>query len=112
MVPLGVLLGVILVGAIAFVAGVAVQRDRKVDLDAPPYDLTDLPPPPLPLGDAECECGRVVSGTARHIIGVRFTDDALLAGGPVVGGTAMSADFCPEHCPGGCDKGCPARVGS
>lgn len=57
----------------------------------------------------ECTCARlVVAGSPdHHLVTATFTDDAHLAGGAVMGGTGASADFCPRHCPGGCNHGCP-----
>ena len=53
----------------------------------------------------ECEvCGK----PADHRLIAHATDDARLAGGAVMGGTIMAADYCAEHCPGGCLQGCVA----
>lgn len=52
----------------------------------------------------ECErCGALVSGDALHTI-VSISDDDRELG--IDGSTAVSADFCAEHCPGGCRRGC------
>lgn len=61
-----------------------------------------------PAWPAECICGRVMAagGPDHHIVTATFDDDAQLAGG-AIGSTGMSADFCPQHCPGGCNLGCP-----
>lgn len=54
----------------------------------------------------ECVCGKVVTGKDLHVVMARSTDDAALG---IEGGmTAMSADFCKAHCPGGCQRGCPS----
>lgn len=53
----------------------------------------------------ECEvCGAEISIVVAHLVGAGFTDDAAL--GNTFGGTAMSAAYCVNHCPGGCTKGC------
>jgi hypothetical protein len=57
-----------------------------------------------PVG--ECICGLQVAGDDWHIV-VAFSDDDDSLGMAGDGGTAMSADFCAQHCPGGCRRGCP-----
>lgn len=53
---------------------------------------------PRPVLSAErCE---VCADVADHRVVSILDDD------PVQGGTAMAADFCAEHCPGGCLAGC------
>ena len=51
----------------------------------------------------ECICGAEVSGDDLHVVVALADDDAKLG---IEGSTAMSADFCGEHCPGGCRLGC------
>lgn len=58
--------------------------------------------------EGECVCGRQVSGKHLHRVVALSSDDAAL--GIEGGGTAMSADFCREHCPGGCTRGCVSSV--
>jgi hypothetical protein len=52
----------------------------------------------------ECECGALVAGDDLHLVVAVQDDDLLAAEGMSIvgGGTAMSAAFCAEHCPGGC----------
>lgn len=57
-----------------------------------------------PAMGGECVCGRVVFGEDWHLVVAESADDAAL--GIEGGQTAMSADFCAEHCPGGCRLGC------
>lgn len=54
-----------------------------------------------PVG--ECVCGKEVRGRQLHVVAAVSTDDQALG---IDGMTAMSADFCSEHCPGGCLRGC------
>lgn len=56
----------------------------------------------------ECECSAQLTRRQRHLVVATFDDDDELAGGSSFGSTAMSADFCGRHCPGGCDRGCVA----
>jgi hypothetical protein len=53
----------------------------------------------------ECVCGRLVEGDDWHLLVAGGGDDGTLGMGD--GGSFMSADFCPAHCPGGCRQGCP-----
>lgn len=53
----------------------------------------------------QCEiCGAEISIVVTHLVTTTFTDDDTIIGG--TGGTAMSAAYCTNHCPGGCTKGC------
>jgi hypothetical protein len=63
-------------------------------------------PPPYVLRGECCApgCGVALVDGQVHLVGARSTDDERL--GIDTGGTAMSADFCAEHCPGGCVLGC------
>jgi hypothetical protein len=67
-------------------------------------------PPPYVLRGECCApgCGVALVDGQVHLVGARSTDDERL--GIDTGGTAMSADFCAEHCPGGCQHGCVASV--
>lgn len=66
-------------------------------------------PPMRPSLVGECICGKQVAGPNLHMVIAHSDDDADL--GITDGGTAMSADFCAEHCPGGCVLGCvPSQV--
>lgn len=60
-----------------------------------------------PRLSGECICGAVVTGDDLHLI-VAISDDDTALG--IEGSTAMSADFCAEHCPGGCLRGCVAST--
>lgn len=61
--------------------------------------------PSVAVMSGECICGLEVAGDDLHLVVALSTDDAAIGvdGG---GRTAMSADFCAEHCPGGCLLGC------
>jgi hypothetical protein len=52
----------------------------------------------------ECVCGLLVGGADLHLVVAVQDDDVLAAEGMAImgAGTAMSATFCAEHCPGGC----------
>jgi hypothetical protein len=93
---------------------VTIPAARRADAnhEAPLGDPFDTGPQWAPVRAVECECGKQLHAGTRehHVVAALFTDDAHLAGGPVEGGTAMVADYCPEHCPGGCDKGCPVPL--
>lgn len=53
----------------------------------------------------ECYCGKALTSSTVHRI-VDVQDDGE-TGTPESGyGTALVADFCDEHCPGGCKRGC------
>lgn len=97
----------IAVGSVAFFGSLALRR-RREDPEPPSWALNELTPP---QGTEECVCGRLVArGSLEHHLVVSIPgDDAALAGGPVTGGSAVVADFCPEHCPGGCNQGCEVR---
>jgi hypothetical protein len=51
----------------------------------------------------ECICGRQLAGEDLHVVVAAADDDQALG---IEGQTAMSADFCSSHCPGGCLRGC------
>lgn len=57
----------------------------------------------------QCVCGKHVSGPDWHIVVAIMDDDEDI--GATYGQTAMSADFCSEHCPGGCRLGCVSVEG-
>lgn len=61
------------------------------------------PPKPAVLA-GECICGKELHGDDLHLVVALSRDDAAL--GIEGGRTAMSADFCAEHCPGGCSQSC------
>jgi hypothetical protein len=98
-----ILLAGIGAGAIVFHLCRLGERVRTRLLPAPEPD--EDPPEWNPIG--ECICGRQVAGDDWHII-VAFQDDDEELG--IQGGTAMSADFCAEHCPGGCRQGCAVPI--
>lgn len=62
------------------------------------------PPTPHPSTGSrteECEtCGAEISIAVTHLVVEAATDDAHL--GNTFGGTAMSAAYCSNHCPGTC----------
>jgi hypothetical protein len=59
--------------------------------------------PEAPRLAGECICGRELHGEDLHLVVAVSDDDSALG---IDGHTAMSADFCAEHCPGGCTLGC------
>lgn len=61
-------------------------------------------PPPRHKHVGECICGRQVAGDDLHMIVSVSEDDKRLG---IEGSTAVSADFCADHCPGGCELRCP-----
>lgn len=75
------------------------RAEAKREARRPPFKMT------LP---GECICGKEVAGPNLHMVIALSDDDASL--GIKDGQTAMSADFCAEHCPGGCTQGCVASV--
>lgn len=62
--------------------------------------------PERPSLAGECICGRQLHGDDLHLVVALSSDDEAL--GIEGGRTAVSADFCAEHCPGGCLRGCVA----
>lgn len=60
-------------------------------------------PEPVPM--VECERGCEVPRDTAHVVFALADDDAAL-GIEAGGQTAMSQDYCAEHCPGGCLRGC------
>ncbi len=62
------------------------------------------PKVPAYVPSGECICGKVVTGEGLHVVVALQEDDVLAEAGG--GASAMSADFCVEHCPGGCMRGC------
>ena len=73
--------------------------------------LLDDPRPrqaPAPAGDRRhgwCEvCGLELHGPHLHeVTDAAVDDDGILTTGELMGGgTAMTAEFCPDHCPGTC----------
>lgn len=73
--------------------------------------LDDPRPPearPAPVGDRRhgwCEvCGLELHGPHLHeVTDAAVDDDGILTTGELMGGgTAMTAEFCPDHCPGTC----------
>lgn len=74
--------------------------------------LLDRPTPdqprPAPTDDRRhgwCEiCGTELHGRQLHeVIDAGVDDDGILSAQELMGGgTAMVAEFCGEHCPGGC----------
>jgi hypothetical protein len=74
---------------------------RLVEFDDPEVDDDGWNP------TGECVCGKQVAGADWHLVVAVAEDDAALG---IDGGSAMSADFCADHCPGGCRWGCvPSR---
>lgn len=70
----------------------------------------ERPEPARPaILSGECICGKAVIGDDLHLV-VALSDDDAALGIEAGGQTAMSADFCDEHCPGGCVRGCVASV--
>lgn len=58
----------------------------------------------VPWGEcAAVGCGVELHGDDIHVL-VRMSEDDELLG--IEGQTAVSADYCGEHCPGGCQHGC------
>jgi hypothetical protein len=111
MVVLGLLVLVCVMGA---ALAVTIPAARRADTAHDGVMSDPFNPPDAPAVQVECECGRVLSAGTRdhHIVAALFTDDAHLAGGAVEGGTAMVADYCPKHCPGGCNHGCWTKLRS
>lgn len=67
--------------------------------------------PPLGGRTEECEvCGAEISIVVAHLVTATFADDEKI--GMADGGTAMSAAYCSNHCPGGCRLGCEALSAS
>lgn len=64
-------------------------------------------PPMRPSMVGECICGKVIAGPDLHMVIAICDDDHHLG---IEGSTAMSADFCAEHCPGGCVLGCDVTL--
>lgn len=66
------------------------------------------PARPAPAGDRRhgwCEvCGLELHGPHLHeVTDAAVDDDGILTTGELMGGgTAMTAEFCPDHCPGTC----------
>lgn len=52
----------------------------------------------IPLEQCEV-CGEWVPFNKAVIVTEVFEDDSALAGGPLMGGTGMSASYCPKHDP-------------
>lgn len=50
------------------------------------------------------ECQRPLREREVHTLAA--VDEVAVDG--VLGGTAVSADYCAAHCPGGCHRGCEA----
>jgi hypothetical protein len=109
MVVVGLLVLVCILGA---ALAVTIPAARRADANHDRVMSDPFNPTGAPTVQVECECGKQLHAGTRdhHVVAALFTDDAHLAGGPVEGGTAMVADYCPEHCPGGCDKGCPVPL--
>ena len=77
----------------------------------PPRDTSRGPGPATVDVDRRhgwCEvCGIELHGPQLHeVTDADVDDDGILTTGELMGGgTAMTAEFCGEHCPGGCRDG-------